>query len=252
MSHEEEPLYHDIARVLKSEPWGSAPYYDQTVYYDMASTLRERQRSTRFNPEEIQPVSNLRFSLGDQVECNCGSWKLGHVANILPGSYEILLDEGGATITVSDDVHLVRGPTRSRSLLGDPNLVTGIPDRQLPMLGNVDVLLSEMDAILKQRLTSPTREQTPAHMTWLSLDPRSERHTAHEESHRRIQSVSSSCEPSACPSPSPEQRLDVDRRYELMDGADSHRAILESGPVRNVSPTNMARRRKERPHQRLD
>jgi hypothetical protein len=207
------------------------------VYFDMAERLRERQRGSH-EPLDIQDaveargaISSASFRAGELVECNCGGWQAGNVVDVLPGAYRVRLSESGVDVTVSDNSCVVRQPTQRTLLLGDPErTAVGLPSRSTPMLGNVDVLLSEVDAILKQRLSSPAHMQSALAPEAWHVPGRTS-----EWSHRTIQAIAASpaCRPNAGRAFSQAERREMGRRYELADGEDSHRATVQSVDMRS-------------------
>lgn len=148
-------------------------------YYGMADQLRQKQRS--FDVDEVHPVgassgfvgANVRFSTGDTVECDCGGWQLGTVAALLweppaPGvapmfsRYQVRLDHTGSVVTIPDTASRIRLPTRRTPMPGNQDHMIVTRERHTAMIGNVDVLLGEMqDRLLQAKLLRPEPRDQP-------------------------------------------------------------------------------------------
>lgn len=204
------------------------------VYFDMAQHLREQPRGSQQILDQVEArarTTSASYLAGDHIECNCGGWQTGHVVEVLPGAYRVRLGESGIHVTVTNDNSAIRRPTLRAMLLGDPDHVAaGLPSRCTPMLGNVDVLLSEVDAILKKRLSAAGHSQ-PVGPSEACYAP----DKSPELSHQTIQMVAASpyARPDTGRAFEQRERRDVDRRYELSDVDDSHRATIQSVHMRS-------------------
>mmetsp|Transcript_78692 Transcript_78692/g.156470 ORF Transcript_78692/g.156470 Transcript_78692/m.156470 type:complete len:239 (-) Transcript_78692:221-937(-) len=221
------------------------------VYYDMATTLRERQKVSGHNMAEALHERSTkcddtrassepsRFSIGDMVECNCGGWKLGHVSGLIYSplgmtapalsmapAYQVRLADSGLTITVAEAGDLIRLPVRSIPTPGHPDERMSTPTLRTPQLGEVDILLDQMQAgLLKARLLTPV--PAPA------VSPTSNS----EVSHQRIRASSAGCQSRVATYGQPltsMERDEVARRLE--HGEHPHRIVLQSTFSDSKSP----------------